>query len=460
MPHDVFVSYCSKDRNQVKRIFEFLHEKGWDVFWDQLIKPQEFWRQVLMEKLSGAACAIVVWTRNSTKSAFVAAEAAIAMNQRKMIGVLLEDIVPPPPFGECQLIHLHDWNGNKKSPEIEMLNEAIKELVPKDTLSSETPAPHSPPRHPNAISSNPRSASTFSGTLCVPINRKIEKLIPSRDTYPPGTLLDHSLSYAAELRDSRKCLIFISGLGLDFNDFHDHCQKLEGYDCIALCIIGFQPSGGALLDVSLETHAEILSLALNSIISDRDYDEILFIGFSIGADMFFLMIQSGLLNFRASRLIALDPNVNSDTLTISTVLSRISSESTNNFLLRILSEMSENTSQGVIARWINIHTYLIKILRKFQNPTRLKFLGRFSRMVCERFHSPKYDFFVSQCKSVASLGTKVDIVLSYDSNEHVGPITTLTSSIHNINVVDKNKIDHFDLVQNTEVVAQIIQDTA
>lgn len=101
----VFVSYAKKSSRDAEALVEALRGKGYNVWWDNSLEPGDNFSKVIADRIDKASCVIVMWTKYSVESSFVAAEARRALRQSKLICtrdrmVSLEEL--PLPFGEFQ----------------------------------------------------------------------------------------------------------------------------------------------------------------------------------------------------------------------------------------------------------------------------------------------------------------------------------------------------------------------
>ena len=146
---DVFLSYSSKDRggkndpgeggedgapgvDRVTPIVELLEAQGFEVFWDQQVPPGVNWNKWIKDKLSGAKCAIALWSGNSIDSDPVAHEATIAHKQGKLISVLIDDLdAEQVPMGlyTSQAVKLVGWTGDDDDENWKKILSAIEAKV-------------------------------------------------------------------------------------------------------------------------------------------------------------------------------------------------------------------------------------------------------------------------------------------------------------------------------------------
>ena len=116
---DIFISYSSEDKTNVRLIAELLEQQGWTVWWDRQIPIGQRFDSVIEEELVKAYCVIVIWTRRSVASEWVKNEANEASRLGKLVPLLLEDVPLPLAFKQ------------KKIPETRILRLILKKQARK-----------------------------------------------------------------------------------------------------------------------------------------------------------------------------------------------------------------------------------------------------------------------------------------------------------------------------------------
>ena len=168
---DLFVSYSREDKARAEDVVRLLEDYGWDVFWDQETRSGTHWPKVLEEELIKARCLVALWTTTSVASRWVRIEAYEALQNEKLVPVLLDKVRPPLEFRQTQTFDLIDWNGDRQDPRLAQLLADLTalakaprshggtsrpvNLVVPPTLQREKPAtltnpPHSVPDEPRA----------------------------------------------------------------------------------------------------------------------------------------------------------------------------------------------------------------------------------------------------------------------------------------------------------------------
>lgn len=108
---DIFVSYAKEDRERASVLAAALEELGWSVWWDRVIPTGRSFDDVIEEELDAARCVIVLWSSSSIRSDWVKAEAARAVEQKKLFPVLSERVSLPLAFSRFHAADLAEWDG-------------------------------------------------------------------------------------------------------------------------------------------------------------------------------------------------------------------------------------------------------------------------------------------------------------------------------------------------------------
>src|SRR4051812_50123460 len=109
---DIFISYASVDRPLVRRLADALETRGWSVWWDHHnLRGGQHFDLIIEEAISTARAVIVVWSPDSTKSNWVRAEAAQALEENKLVPVQIDGAVLPLRFRHIRTIDLASWGG-------------------------------------------------------------------------------------------------------------------------------------------------------------------------------------------------------------------------------------------------------------------------------------------------------------------------------------------------------------
>jgi TPR repeat protein len=127
---DIFLSYSSKDREQVRPLRDALAAMGYDVFWDVETPAGENWDQWIRKHIAKSKAVIVFWTKNSAASVNVQHECAIARDDNKLIPTQLEVMKAidfPMGFYTTQAAAVYDWDGKANHAGYAQLIRAVRQ---------------------------------------------------------------------------------------------------------------------------------------------------------------------------------------------------------------------------------------------------------------------------------------------------------------------------------------------
>jgi hypothetical protein len=147
---DIFLSYSHEDRERVRPVVACLEAQGWSVWWDRRILPGQRWEGQLHDELKNCRAVVVVWTRNSIKSAWVQLEASAGIEIDGLVPIQLDGFDTAPIPGKFEHIHAADltgWNGGSGHSEVESALRALREIISRPptapNLAESTNLPYS-----------------------------------------------------------------------------------------------------------------------------------------------------------------------------------------------------------------------------------------------------------------------------------------------------------------------------
>ncbi len=185
----------------------------------------------------------------------------------------------------------------------------------------------------------------------------------NRSTLDPLIIGDH-LRYVDNQMRSDVLVFFLHGLGLDHRDFEPVLTQLP-YRGISPTLYGCEPERRGRISLSLADHVVILRELLRELATSLRPTTIVLVGFSLGADMGFelLLRATDEPGPAIDAFLSLECNLCLDTCTISGVLAGLAPEYPEISVadLRRITESATSLEQ-----WLNIHEYLVRVLRKFQ----------------------------------------------------------------------------------------------
>jgi hypothetical protein len=137
---NVFISYSHLDNYVAKRLAEFLSDNGHVVWWDERLFAGEYFSPAIENALKNAAVVIVIWTRNSVDSHWVRAEATHGLDHRKLIPLIIDDVIPPLEFRQIHHITIENPHIGLKQYEMNLLLMSINRIADDgDTLAPPQP---------------------------------------------------------------------------------------------------------------------------------------------------------------------------------------------------------------------------------------------------------------------------------------------------------------------------------
>lgn len=126
---DVFISYASEDRPVAQRLAVALEQSGLSVWWDRHIQVGSEWDKTIEDALAAAKCVVVLWTGHAKNSRWVRAEAREALNQEKVVPVMMEAHAIPLAFTGIQALCFLGWEGAAGSKEFDILLSIIRAKI-------------------------------------------------------------------------------------------------------------------------------------------------------------------------------------------------------------------------------------------------------------------------------------------------------------------------------------------
>jgi hypothetical protein len=182
MPHDVFISYSSKDKPVADRLCHALEEKG-ERCW---IAPRDIpygaeWQDAIIGALTEAGAMVLVFTNNTNESAHVRREVSAALEAGAIVIPFRTEEATPQGALRYNLINLH-WMDATSPPLEAHIDGLIATLKRLRDPSAEPPlaGAHSPPPPGEVVKSLPppgeamKSAAEGSPGWTPTIDRRFE----------------------------------------------------------------------------------------------------------------------------------------------------------------------------------------------------------------------------------------------------------------------------------------------
>lgn len=138
---DIFVSYSHADLEAATEIGRALEAAGFSVWSDRRLIGGVRYGLETERALEGARAVLVLWSKASERSMWVADEAAIGRDKGNLIPISLDGALPPIGFRQIQTIDFSAWKRTGDGSEIDALLAAIRRLFDPDAAAPERAAP-------------------------------------------------------------------------------------------------------------------------------------------------------------------------------------------------------------------------------------------------------------------------------------------------------------------------------
>ncbi|MEJ2515915.1 MAG: SUMF1/EgtB/PvdO family nonheme iron enzyme [Gammaproteobacteria bacterium] len=140
---DVFVSYARQDRDRIAPLVRALEGRGLEVWWDSRITGGAEFTREIEAQIEAAGAVLVVWSRNSIGSLWVADEASAGLERGKLVPISIDPVPPRIGFRQLQTLEFGAWNEDPSDPCVTSLMEALVAAG----VGSQTPVDADAKRH-------------------------------------------------------------------------------------------------------------------------------------------------------------------------------------------------------------------------------------------------------------------------------------------------------------------------
>lgn len=111
----IFLSYSAEDRPRVALLAERLEAEGFDLWWDQNIPGGNSYARVIEAAINDSDLVIVVWSKASVVSDWVADEASAARDAGKLVPISIDNEAAPIGFRQYQTLDFQADTGETSS---------------------------------------------------------------------------------------------------------------------------------------------------------------------------------------------------------------------------------------------------------------------------------------------------------------------------------------------------------
>lgn len=129
---EIFISYAHEDHEQIAQLAGALASAGFDVWWDRNLAGGAEFSKELEARLNAAQAVVVVWSRSSVESNWVADEASEGRDRGCLVPVVIDDARPRIGFRQYQTLQFDGWKGNRDAVEFQQLVSVLNSHLQSD----------------------------------------------------------------------------------------------------------------------------------------------------------------------------------------------------------------------------------------------------------------------------------------------------------------------------------------
>lgn len=138
---DVFISYNREDRDMARLVAGALEAEGFSVWWDAALRAGETYDEVTEHNLRTSGAVVVLWSKKSSNSKWVRAEATVGERSSTLVPALIEDCDRPIRFELVQTADLRHWRGDRNDPSWRAFMQDVRSAVQKKSSKQQAQAP-------------------------------------------------------------------------------------------------------------------------------------------------------------------------------------------------------------------------------------------------------------------------------------------------------------------------------
>lgn len=128
---DIFISYNREDRETARLVANALEAEGLSVWWDAALRAGETYDEVTEQNLRQAGAVVVLWSKRSSSSKWVRAEATVGERSSTLVPALIEDCERPIRFELVQTADLRHWRGDRNDPHWRAFMQDVRTAISK-----------------------------------------------------------------------------------------------------------------------------------------------------------------------------------------------------------------------------------------------------------------------------------------------------------------------------------------
>lgn len=148
---DVFISYNREDRETARLVASGLEAEGFSVWWDAALRAGETYDEVTEQNLRQAGAVVVLWSKRSSNSKWVRAEATVGERSSTLVPALIEDCDRPIRFELVQTADLRHWRGDRLDSHWREFMQDVRTAISKRSARTAPAAAAAPSVHDPSI---------------------------------------------------------------------------------------------------------------------------------------------------------------------------------------------------------------------------------------------------------------------------------------------------------------------
>ena len=126
---DVFISYSREDAAQAQQLANALQAAGYSCWWDRELVSGARYLVETEKQLKTAKAVVVIWSRTSIVSHWVADEAGAGRDDNRLAALTFDGSMPPLGFRQFQVTDFAGWRGGTDEPAFQSLLRGLERLV-------------------------------------------------------------------------------------------------------------------------------------------------------------------------------------------------------------------------------------------------------------------------------------------------------------------------------------------
>jgi tetratricopeptide (TPR) repeat protein len=137
---DIFLSYSREDRAAIEPLAEQIIAAGYSLWWDRQLTGGKRYLEETEAELNAAKVVLVVWSKTSIASHWVADEAGAGRDTGRLLPISLDGSMPPLGFRQFQVIDFAKWTRDDDAA-FRQLTGALAKLTAPSGEAIAAPAP-------------------------------------------------------------------------------------------------------------------------------------------------------------------------------------------------------------------------------------------------------------------------------------------------------------------------------